>query len=703
MTEFMRVQEKIQLARELGESQFREFKSALQGPPDAKVRRPVVDVCRDIAEALVGFANAEGGELLVGVEDDGSITGVRHSEADIQRMLAAPADRVMPETPLPTPVRLRAEFDGKMVLYFSVDKGTEHVHQTTDGKCLQRNDLETRPISTGAINLERQERASREYDRQYVDGATIGDLDTSLIERARDKVAPGHSVEAFLGFMKLMDFSTRGVQLRRAALLLFAQDVTLWHPRCEVRIFRVQGNEVRTGRDYNVSKSVQVAGALFQLISEAWDQLRPYLVETKFGPEGTFEEKILYPEDACLEALTNAIAHRDYSNEGRPIEIYVFDNRIEVKSPGGLLSNVTIGELRQLKGVHQSRNAYLARVLRELGYMREMGEGMRRIFHLMRVHDLVEPELQADPSSFTITLHHRSVFSPEAQRWVTAFDKFNLTREEARVVLLGQNNSRISPQQIIDALDIVDTDQLRSVVEQLQTKGILINVLTKVQVNNLVKREKLSSRRLVRKFAIRPPFECERFLSQFLMEVIREAGGSVVTVGSVKRAVGRLPIENPYSNPGTRGAFGALLALGLIDDQGNPIGRLRSLTLSGELVAPEPVKSKSQSRDIATAGADPEESVVEDFESGRDSETPRKVYVGNLPFSATSKQLEEVARQYGKVLNVSVPLDLYTGNSRGYGFVEYARESDATAAKNGMRKHMWGEHRISTAWARARK
>ncbi|WP_369161850.1 ATP-binding protein [Streptomyces sp. R02] len=699
----MRVQEKIQLARELGESQFREFKSALQGPPGAKVPRPAVDVCRDIAEALVGFANAEGGELLVGVEDDGSITGVRHSEADIQRMLSAPADRVMPETPLPTPVRLRVEFDGKVVLYFSVDKGTEHVHQTTDGKCLQRNDLETRPISTGAINLERQERASREYDRQYVDGATIGDLDTSLVERARDKVAAGHSVEAFLGFMKLMDFSTRGVRLRRAALLLFARDVTLWHPRCEVRIFRVQGNEVKTGRDYNVSKSVQVAGALFQLISEAWDQLRPYLVETKFGPEGTFEEKILYPEDACLEALTNAIAHRDYSNEGRPVEIYVFDNRIEVKSPGGLLSNVTLEELRQLRGVHQSRNAYLARVLRELGYMREMGEGMRRIFHLMRVHDLVEPELQADPSSFTITLHHRTVFSPEAQRWVAAFDKFNLTREESRVVLLGQNNSKISPQQIIDALDIIDTDQLRSVVEQLQTKGILVNVLSRVQVNNQMKRENLSSRRLVRKYAIRPPFECERFLSQFLMEVLRETGGGVVTPDSVKRAVARLSVDSPYAKPGTRNAFGALQALGLIDEQGNAIGRLRSLAFSGELSTPESGESTTKTPEIATKGADSEVSVAEDFESGKDPEAPRRIYVGNLPFSVTSQQLEEVAREYGNVFNVSVPLDLYTGHSRGYGFIEYASASDAVAAKNGLRKRVWGDHRLSTAWARARK
>ncbi len=103
-----------------------------------------------------------------------------------------------------------------------------------------------------------------------------------------------------------------------------------------------------------------------------------------------------YPEDACREALTNAIAHRDYTMEGRAIEVYVFDDRLEVRSPGALLSTVTVEGLKSLAGVHQSRNTALARTLRELGYMREMGEGFRRMFQLMRAHDLVEPEVTAD-------------------------------------------------------------------------------------------------------------------------------------------------------------------------------------------------------------------------------------------------------------------------------------------------------------------
>ena len=74
--DIVNLEERARTAIGLGERHFREFKTALHGPPNAKTPRPVKSIRRDIGEALVAFANADGGELLVGVEDDGSITGI---------------------------------------------------------------------------------------------------------------------------------------------------------------------------------------------------------------------------------------------------------------------------------------------------------------------------------------------------------------------------------------------------------------------------------------------------------------------------------------------------------------------------------------------------------------------------------------------------------------------------------------------------
>lgn len=112
----------------------------------------------------------------------------------------------------------------------------------------------------------------------------------------------------------------------------------------------------------------------------------------------------MYPELACREALVNAITHRDYSSEGRGIEVKIFDDRLVIKNPGELLSSMTINDLKSLSGVHQSRNTYVARVLRETGFIRELGEGIRRIHELMKSNDMVEPVISSENKTFSITL-----------------------------------------------------------------------------------------------------------------------------------------------------------------------------------------------------------------------------------------------------------------------------------------------------------
>src|SRR5665213_3203042 len=142
------VVERIRIGTALGESHFREFKSALQGQPDKKVPRSGRSISEDVAQTLVAFANADGGELYVGVEDDGTISGVdQHTEASIQVILAAPRTHVLETTPLPGVATLRANVDGKTVLFFKVAAAEGVVCQTADGKCLQRRDLESIPIA----------------------------------------------------------------------------------------------------------------------------------------------------------------------------------------------------------------------------------------------------------------------------------------------------------------------------------------------------------------------------------------------------------------------------------------------------------------------------------------------------------------------------------------------------------------------------
>ena len=407
MDELLKLKERVDIAIEIGESYYREFKSALEGPPGGKGSRDLREVCYDIAKTLVAFANADGGELFVGIEDDNTVTGLPFPDDKITVILKSPDNNVLSETPLPLKRASLIDYDGRKVAYFSVEKGTKYVHLTAKGECFQRKDRESVPTASEQIRFAREEAVSREYDRQFVDLAGVGDLDLDLVHTVSQNIVKPMSPEKFLQYLELAEFDGTRLRLRRAALLLFAKHPTKWHPRSQVRILRVRGTEEKTGENFNVEEVGETSGNIFHLYEQSWEQLRSPLTETRFSSEARFQPQLIYPEFACREALLNAIAHRDYSLEGRGIEIKIFDDRLEILSPGKLLSSLSIRDLEELKGVHQSRNTYIARVLREYGYIRELGEGIKRIFELMLSNDLAKPKLESPNKSFVVTFYNQ--------------------------------------------------------------------------------------------------------------------------------------------------------------------------------------------------------------------------------------------------------------------------------------------------------
>lgn len=403
MDDILLLADKVRNTLILGESHFREFKSTVEGRPGNKKPRLTKSICADIGEALVSFSNADGGAVLIGVEDDGTITGIPHKEEEIQIMLLAINSHVYKDQQLPLNNASKLVLEDKIILYFSVNKGTTMIYQLPDGRCVRRKDRSTMPASIDQIQFERQEIKAREYDSQFVDGAIVTDLDLRLLQGIADQYIKGLSIERYLQQIGLAEYAQNGLRLKKAALLLFATDIDRWHPRSQVRILKIKGNKLEAGEKYNVISDDIVKGNIFELILKSWEHLRSYLAyKTEFGTNSKFEQKYIFPEDAVREVILNAIAHRDYSI-ANAIEIYIFNDRMEIKSPGALLSTLTIKNLYELEGSHESRNPLIASVLRENKLMREIGEGMKRIFSLMQEQKLEKPELYSNGLWFRVT------------------------------------------------------------------------------------------------------------------------------------------------------------------------------------------------------------------------------------------------------------------------------------------------------------
>ncbi|MFM7399683.1 MAG: helix-turn-helix domain-containing protein, partial [Bacteroidota bacterium] len=237
MEQLLRLRERVEIAIELGESYYREFKSGYEGVPGNKKPRDFKDICYNVAKELVAFANADGGELFLGIEDDNTVTGLPHSEDKLSAILNAPENYVMKETPLPVKRKNIIDYDGKKVIYFSVDKGSRFIHQTSKGECFKREDRDSIPTAADSIRFVREEIASRQYDREFEDLASVADLDLEMVSLVAAACTRSSTIspEKFLQYVELAEFDGDRLRLRKAALLLFAKKPNKWHPRSRVR------------------------------------------------------------------------------------------------------------------------------------------------------------------------------------------------------------------------------------------------------------------------------------------------------------------------------------------------------------------------------------------------------------------------------------------------------------------------------------
>jgi ATP-dependent DNA helicase RecG len=504
LTEALVLSERASLAARIGESHFREFKSALDGPPGFKAARPPKDVAVDIGRTLVAFANADGGELLIGVEDDGSVSGLPYDPAQLEILLAAPHTHVHTDTPLPSFTKAIVDVSGQRVLYFSISKGVQYVYLTSDGRCIRREDRDSVPDTAERIVHSREEDRSRIWDREIEYAAKLSDLDLDLVATVASQVAYGISVEKCLQYFDLAEFTPDGLRLKNAAMVLFAKDIRRWHPRCQVRVVTVSGQARLPAPEYNVVKDDVVDGNVMTLVDSAWDRLTLAMAQQPtFTKTARFEQNYLYPQLACREALLNALVHRDYAIEGRGVEISIYSDRMEIASPGNLLSTVALSDLTELRGVHESRNPTIARVLREVGLVREMGEGVVRIFNVMRSSGLAEPELRNSSDGFTVALFNKSLYDPDVSLWLSSFEAADLTEAQRAVMALGYKGREFSAQDAIDSLGIIDVGQLQDILTPLRHARLIERTKDRMKVRAEARRLGVATRK-VKSYRVTP-------------------------------------------------------------------------------------------------------------------------------------------------------------------------------------------------------
>jgi ATP-dependent DNA helicase RecG len=360
-----------------------------------------------LANAMIGLANADGGRLAVGIHK-GEIEGVDGQPQHLNELLRAAIEHSQPpvrhaHAMLPCTNR-RGQTDH--VLLLDVE-ASERIHRNQAHECYLRIGDVTKRLTAEQERELAFDKHEQVFDRTIVPDLVREDLDLTAVEAYADKIHASN-IDSLLRTRHLyFDRPPHRQGVTQAGYLLFGLEPPVWS---YIRYLRYSGTTIETGERSNIEEDIRLDGALPDLIRQAKELLDAKLRATRLTAQGKFEHVPVLPEFAWLEAVVNAVTHRSYSLQGDGIRVRDFADRLEIENPGRLPGLVRVQNIRETR---LSRNPHIARVLVELtGYVRELNEGVRRMFEEMERQGLRDPEYRVGEASVRVTLYKQ----PDAER-----------------------------------------------------------------------------------------------------------------------------------------------------------------------------------------------------------------------------------------------------------------------------------------------
>ncbi|MFC1975632.1 RNA-binding domain-containing protein [Chloroflexota bacterium] len=356
----------------------------------------------DFADEMIALANTEGGRILVGVEDDGSISGVTDVRQTEEAIINIARDNSNPALDVTID---SVDADGHIVLVVLVPRRVGPPYEDNSGRCYIR-------VGSTKRRATPQERARLlqlaglvHFDETPVSRTSLNDFDVDAFgiyyERIFGQSLP--DAEVPLGRMLenmrfLVEDLNSDKRLSVAGLLLFGKRPQDFMYHARISAVRWAGNEV--GED--IIDRQEIIGRLSEQIEQAVAFCQRNTRLSTHIKAARQEDVYQYPPPVLREAVVNAVAHRDYSLADAQTLLYIFDDRLEIRSPGPLPNSVTLDNIR----THYSkpRNELIARVLFNLGYVNTLGSGVPRMIRLMRELDSPLPDFEVSSSQFMVRL-----------------------------------------------------------------------------------------------------------------------------------------------------------------------------------------------------------------------------------------------------------------------------------------------------------
>jgi len=369
-----------------------------------------------LAKELVAFSNFEGGIVLLGVEDDGTVSGLARVNLE-EWVMTACRDKIRPGV-IPFFEIIKNVIPNRDVAVLRVPRGVDVQSQWHNNRNTYfiRVGSQSREPSPQELSRLFQQRGTFRAELRPISGATLSDLDRRRLKdyfgRIRQQDVPDDLDDA--GWQTLL-FNTEimveeGVNM--SGILLFGKTPNKFLPQAGIDAVAFPG----TVKDYATRERATLRGPLTPLPDQNGVILEAGLVEQalEFVRRNTPVTAVLeggarrverpaYPVEVIREAVVNALIHRDYLLANTDIELAIYEDRLEIISPGKLPNGITPDRMRA--GTRAARNQLLKDVMKDYGYLEHMGMGVpRKIIRGMKEHNQTDPDLIEEDERFVVRL-----------------------------------------------------------------------------------------------------------------------------------------------------------------------------------------------------------------------------------------------------------------------------------------------------------
>lgn len=411
----------------------------------------------ELATELCAFANASGGILLVGINDKQQVLGVTLDNTQRSRIQGV-INLIDPSISIKVSEQ---QVNGKVVLCFECPAGEQKPYAVS-GSIYIRNG----PNSERVTSTEQMRRIFQHSDSIYFDTATCSsfkypeDFDSNFFKEYTIKAGITANIHehSLLENLKLI---TSSKQLTNAAVLFFAKKVQAYIDHATLHCVLFKGSDKRfilDSKEITGNLVVQYEEALKYIVSKL--NLR-YEIESQEG--GLREEILEIPETAFREALVNALCHRSYYEKGGGIMVEIYDDRVVISNPGGLVSTISPQEFGRKSF---SRNPILFGLMQRIALVEKVGSGIKRIRDTIKDANLPEPLFEMG-GFFTVTFYRPMAFEKWLQGWGA-----HLTTPLIKMLLAIHDQERITKPQLSDIIGQGKTSVDKN-ISKLRNLGLL--------------------------------------------------------------------------------------------------------------------------------------------------------------------------------------------------------------------------------------